>query len=75
LVEPAVYHGDNMQPEGWEQNPWCEVHPYVRAIREWVTELAEQWWNEADANEDVHPSAARAVRACSSDLHKLLRGS
>lgn len=34
MIDPGVYHGDNMHPPEWEQDPWCLVHPYVAHIRQ-----------------------------------------
>jgi hypothetical protein len=75
LTNPGNYNvaGGNAHPPEWEQDPWCPTHPAVDTIREWVTALAEQWHNEADANEDEHPTAARVTRCCSKELHEVLR--
>jgi hypothetical protein len=72
LVKLAVYHGDNMAPEEWEQNPWCRVHPDVRAIHDLLFELAEDWQGAADAD-DTHPHHAHTLAACSKELHEVLR--
>lgn len=32
MTKLAVYHGDNMAPAEWEQDPWCPTHPNMDAI-------------------------------------------
>ena len=27
MTDPGVYHGNNMRPPEWEQDPWCPTHP------------------------------------------------
>lgn len=34
MIDPGVYHGYNMHPPEWEQDPWCPVHPDVDQIRQ-----------------------------------------
>ena len=47
MVDPGVYHGDNMHPPEWEQDPWCPTHPdadYIRHLYEKAeAKLAEAW--------------------------------
>lgn len=37
MIDPGVYHGENMHPPEWEQDPWCPTHPDVEHIK---TEVA-----------------------------------
>ena len=34
MTDPGVYHGDNMHPPEWEQDPWCPTHPHMPYVIE-----------------------------------------
>ena len=69
MTDPGVYHGDNMHPPEWEQDPWCPTHPHMPyVIEEHRKALARAEAAEAEV------VTLRAKLAAVEDLHWEVEG-
>src|SRR5690606_29289319 len=66
MIDPGVYHGENMHPPEWEQDPWCPTHPDVGYIKTEVAARERQAkaaaWDEGWVSRHCAPTEGGYVR-------------